>query len=84
MGDENNKKMVINKFAVAKSFLLFMILFLVFLSCIPSMYDYNYLSKPLIAGKYLCNVLLILFVALTGASFIYKLLSYIENQRNIK
>lgn len=76
----NNKKKT-TKRSVAVSFFFFMIIFLMFLTILPGFYNVEYFSTPMIIGKYLSGFLTLLFVACTGANFIYKLLDYLESDK---
>ncbi|WP_407238552.1 hypothetical protein [Escherichia coli] len=60
---------------------LFMIIFNVFNNS-SGFYNIEYLSTPMIVGKFTIGFLCLLLVAYNGASFIYKLLSYFECLKN--
>nr|BCT99086.1 hypothetical protein [uncultured bacterium] len=79
MGNNNTQ---VTKRRVAISFFLFMIIFLMFLTILPGFYNIEYLSTPMIVGKFTIGFLCLLLVAYNGASFIYKLLSYFEGLKN--
>lgn len=79
MGNNNTQ---VTKRRVAISFFLFMIIFLMFLTTLPGFYNIEYLSTPMIVGKFTISFLCLLLVAYNGASFIYKLLSYFEGLKN--
>ncbi len=78
MGNNNTQ---VTKRRVAISFFLFMIIFLMFLTTL-GFYNIEYLSTPMIVGKFTIGFLCLLLVAYNGASFIYKLLSYFECLKN--
>lgn len=79
MGNNNTQ---VTKRRVAISFFLFMIIFLMFLTILPGFYNIEYLSTPMIVGKFTMGFLCLLLIAYNGASFIYKLLSYFEGLKN--
>ncbi|HBE3121327.1 TPA: hypothetical protein KL507_003691 [Escherichia coli] len=66
---------------MAISFFLFMIIFLMFLTALPGFYNIEYLSTPMIVSKFTISFLCLLLVAYNGASFIYKLLDYLESEK---
>ncbi len=68
MGNNNTQ---VTKRRVAISFFLFMIIFLMFLTTLPGFYNIEYLSTPMIVGKFTIGFLCLLLVAYNGASFIY-------------
>lgn len=78
MGNNNTQ---VTKRRVAISFFLFMIIFNVFNNS-SGFYNIEYLSTPMIVGKFTIGFLCLLLVAYNGASFIYKLLSYFECLKN--
>ncbi|EKZ5999875.1 hypothetical protein REZ03_005381 [Klebsiella pneumoniae] len=77
-----NKKNKVTKREVSISFFLFLVVFLLFLSFIPKLFDMNYLSESMAIGKILLGFVFIFLVAFNGANFVYRLLSYLEFVKN--
>lgn len=75
-----NKSKRVTKFDVSKSCFWFLIIFSIFLLYIPNGNNFNYLSPSMIIGKIVSGLFLMFGVAFNGASFVFKLLSYLENR----
>ncbi|HCR0531174.1 TPA: hypothetical protein OMS84_003886 [Enterobacter hormaechei] len=79
-----NKDDKITKKEVSINFFLFMVVFLLFLSFIPKFYNFNYISTGMVLGKIIMGFLLIFAVSYNGANFVFKLLSYLEREKENK
>lgn len=75
-----NKSERVTKLDVSKSCFWFLMIFSIFLLYIPNGNNFNYLSTLMIIGKIVSGLCLMFGVAFNGASFIYKLLGYLENR----
>lgn len=75
-----NKSARVTKLDVSKSCFWFLLILMIFLLYIPNGNNFNYLSTPMIIGKIVSGLFLMFGVAFNGASFVFKLLTYLENR----
>lgn len=75
-----SKSEIITKLDVSKSCFWFLLILLIFLLYIPNGNNFNYLSSSMIIVKIISGLFLMFVVAFNGASFIYKLLGYLEKR----